>query len=77
LWPQLDLPVVIFQGKQDIAVDERNTEALLERLPNPDKKLFLFEEGGHELMRPFDPVHEQVWSAILDFIRRREGTGQD
>ncbi len=77
LWPQLDLPVIVFQGKQDIAVDERTTEALLERLPNEDKQLFLFEEGGHELMRPFDPAHEQVWPAILDFIRRREGIGQD
>jgi carboxylesterase len=73
LWPQLDLPVIIFQGKQDIAVDERTTEALLELLPNADKQLYLFDEGGHELMRPFDPAHEQVWTAVLDFIRRHEG----
>jgi carboxylesterase len=73
LWPRLDLPVIVFQGKQDIAVDERTTEALLERLPNPDKKLLLFEEGGHELMRPFDATHERVWPAILEFIREHEG----
>jgi len=72
LWPRLDLPVIIFQGKRDIAVDYRDTEALLESLPNPDKRIVLFDEGGHELMRPFDPIHEQVWPAVLDFIRRRQ-----
>jgi len=74
LWPQLDLPAIVFQGKQDIAVDERTTEALLERLPNADKQLLLLDEGGHELMRPFDPAHERVWPAILAFILR---IGQD
>jgi carboxylesterase len=75
LWPKLDVPVTIFQGKKDIAVDEATTEALLEKLPNEDKKLTLFDEGGHELMRPFDPSHEQVWPAALEFIRQREGRG--
>ncbi|MGD2078906.1 MAG: alpha/beta fold hydrolase, partial [Chloroflexota bacterium] len=45
LWPQLDLPVIIFQGKHDIAVDEATSEALLKRLPNDDKQLILFDEG--------------------------------
>jgi esterase/lipase len=77
LWPKLDLPVTIFQGKKDIAVDEATTEALLDTLPNEDKKLVLFDEGGHELMRPFDPSHEQVWPAVYEFINRRAGIGQN
>jgi carboxylesterase len=77
LWPKLDLPVTIFQGKQDIAVDEATAEALLDILPNEDKQLTLFDEGGHELMRPFDPAHEQVWSAVYEFINQRAGSGQD
>jgi carboxylesterase len=73
LWPQLDLPVVIYQGKKDIAVDDATTEALFEVLPNQDKQLTLLEEGGHELMRPFDPTHEQVWPAVYDFVGRITG----
>ena len=73
LWRRLDLPVVIFQGKRDILVDYRDTEALLQTLPNVDKQLFLFDEGLHELMRPFDPTHEQVWPAVIEFIDGHKG----
>jgi hypothetical protein len=27
------------------------------------------------MMRPFDPVHDQVWSSILDFIGRTSAIG--
>lgn len=70
LWPRLDLPAIIFQGKKDIAVDAAMTQTLYDALPNEDKQLLLFEEGGHELMRPFDPVHEEVWPAVHAFIVR-------
>lgn len=76
LWPRLDVPVVIFQGKQDIAVDPATTERLLDSLPNTDKQLTLLEDAGHELMRPFDPTHEEVWPAVLDFIHRHADVGQ-
>jgi alpha-beta hydrolase superfamily lysophospholipase len=70
LWPQLTLPIHIFQGKQDRAVAASDTKILFELLPSQDKKLDLFPEAGHELMRPSDPVHEQVWPTIEAFITR-------
>lgn len=71
LWPQTDVPAIIFQGEQDIAVDTDSTRKLFEQLPNADKQLVLFPSAGHELMRPFEPVHRQVWQQVLAFIRDR------
>ena len=77
LWPQVNVPAVIFQGKKDIAVDAATTQALFDALANEDKQLTLFDEAGHELMRPFDPAHEQVWPAVHEFIVRHQRIGQD
>jgi carboxylesterase len=71
LWPQLTLPVQIFQGGHDPAVKAEKTQILYEQIPSQDKKLDLFPEAGHELMRPFDPRHETVWPTIEAFIRER------
>ncbi len=74
LWPKLDLPAIIFQGGKDIAVSLENTEKLYTLLPNEDKQLIVFGEAGHELMRPFEAVHAEVWPAIHEFIRSRNRT---
>lgn len=71
LWPQLTLPILLLQGEKDIAVKPGNTEAIYEILGSEEKTLHTFPRAGHELMRPFDPVHEQVWSLVLDFMRAR------
>jgi carboxylesterase len=71
LWPQLDLPVIILQGERDIAVRPGAARAVYERIGSEDKAFHLFPHAGHELMRPFEPVHAQVWSLILEFIRQR------
>jgi carboxylesterase len=71
LWPQLTLPVHIFQGGHDPAVKAELTQILYEQIPSQDKKLDLFPEAGHELMRPFDPRHETVWPTIAEFVRAR------
>ena len=68
LWSRLDLPVIIFQGGRDIAVDPANTRKLLAQLGSDEKQLVFLPEAGHELMRPFDPVHQRVWSEIAAFI---------
>jgi carboxylesterase len=69
LWPQLTLPIRVFQGGHDRAVAAENTQILYDILPSQDKKLHFFPEAGHELMRPFDPTHEEVWPTILEFIQ--------
>lgn len=71
LWPQLEFPAVIFQGGRDIAVSLKNTQIIFDLLPDDDKQLHVFEDAGHELMRPFEPVHGQVWPKIYEFIRLR------
>jgi carboxylesterase len=71
LWHQIDVPALIFQGGKDIAVSPGNAQSIYDLLPNTDKKLHLFPKAGHELMRPFEPVHEQVWTAVYAFIRQR------
>ena len=68
LWPRMALPAIIFQGKKDIAVDPATTQKLYEALPSEDKQLLLFDEAGHELMRPFEAAHAQVWPAVHEFI---------
>ncbi|MCI0394381.1 MAG: alpha/beta fold hydrolase [Chloroflexi bacterium] len=71
LWPRLHLPVLIFQGGRDVAVSPGNAEKIYNLLPGQDKELKFFPDAGHELMRPFDPTHEEVWPTIFEFIRSR------
>lgn len=72
-WSQLSLPVLIFQGGDDPAVPDDTMEEIYNLLPSQDKQLKHFPEAGHELMRPFEPVHTQVWQLIRDFFREKAG----
>jgi carboxylesterase len=69
-WSRLKLPVLIFQGGDDPAVPEHTMQEIYNLLPSPEKELKTFPEAGHELMRPFEPVHMQVWQHIRDFFRK-------
>jgi carboxylesterase len=71
LWATTNVPALIFQGGKDIAVKPGNAQSIYDLLPNADKKLHIFPKAGHELMRPFEPVHTEVWTAVYDFIRLR------
>jgi len=74
LWPTIDLPAIILQGDDDVAVPLINTQKLYEVLPGKEKELIVLQGAGHELMRPFDPAHEQVWSAVFEFIKQHSLT---
>lgn len=71
LWPELTLPALLLQGEKDIAVNPGNTEAIYQELGATDKTLHMFPRAGHELMRPFDPVHREVWPLVYGFIAER------
>ncbi|MCP4358479.1 MAG: alpha/beta fold hydrolase [Chloroflexi bacterium] len=71
LWPTFTIPNIIFHGGSDPAVKVGSIEKLFATLPGPDKQIREFPEAGHELMRPFDPVHEIVWKSTFDFIYER------
>lgn len=68
LWPVLDIPTSIFAGADDVAASPEDAQELYGLLPNPDKAITIYPDAGHELMRPFDPVHGQVWEAIRSFL---------
>ena len=71
LWPKVEAPAVILQGGEDIAASAEDARRVFGRLTIEDKHFLLFESAGHELMRPLDPNHEQVWLSIFEFIRER------
>ena len=75
LWPRLDLPVRIFAGEEDSAAPPENARRIFADLPNADKELTIYPDTGHEMMRPFEPVHTEVWAAILDFIGQKSAVG--
>lgn len=69
LWPRLDLPALLFAGDHDVAAPPENARAILAALPHEDKQLVVYPEAGHEMMRPSDPAHPDVWARIAGFIR--------
>jgi len=71
LWPQLRLPALVLQGEKDRAVKLGSAEALYAALGSTDKQLRLYPRAGHELMRPKDPAHTQVWAEVLAFLNDR------
>lgn len=75
LWSRLTLPVLIFQGGDDPAVKPGTIQKIYDLLPSQDKHLETFPEAGHELMRPFEPVHTKVWQLILRFFQERSELG--
>lgn len=75
LWPRLRLPVIIFQGGSDPAVNAGNTEKLFQKLSTPDKEMKFFPQVGHELMRPVEPIHRKVWQKVLEFVQDHAEVG--
>ena len=73
LWPRLDIPVRIFAGEDDNAAHPDNARQILSILPNRDKNLTVYPHVGHELMRPFEPIHMTVWESVAAFILKSEG----
>ncbi len=69
LWPKLNLPALLFAGEHDVAAPPENARAILADLPHADKRLVVYPEAGHEMMRPSDPVHPDVWSRVAAFVR--------
>ena len=75
LWPRLDLPVRIYAGEEDSAAPPDNARRIFAELPNADKELIIYPHTGHEMMRPFEPVHSEVWASILAFIGQKSAVG--
>jgi carboxylesterase len=74
LWSRLTLPILIFQGGDDPAVPAGSMQTIYELLPSEQKELKTFPDAGHELMRPFEPVHTTVWKLINQFFHQHGGS---
>jgi carboxylesterase len=75
LWPRLDVPVRIFAGEDDFAAPPDNARQIYDLLPGRDKQLKVFPNTGHEMMRPFESIHQTLWEAILAFIEEHTTVG--
>lgn len=73
LWSRLNLPARILIGEDDRAASPENARKIFDLLAADDKEFHLFPDTGHELMRPFEPVHIQVWRSILTFLDEKTG----
>ncbi len=71
LWPRLTVPVRIHAGEDDHAAPPDNARQILALLPGEDKDLHVYPGVGHELMRPFEPIHKKVWEAIDSFVEEQ------
>ena len=75
-WPRLDVPVRIHAGEDDTAAPPDNARQIYALLPGKDKELTVYPRVGHELMRPFEPIHATVWESIATFIETHVTTPQ-
>jgi len=75
LWSQVTVPTLILHGGHDIAAAPAGARQIHALLGSQEKQFHMFEEAGHELMRPQDPIHPQVWQLILAFIRSHSQIG--
>jgi alpha-beta hydrolase superfamily lysophospholipase len=76
LWSKLTLPVLIFQGGDDPAVPPGSIREIYNLIPSDEKHLETFPEAGHELMRPFEPAHGEVWRMIHQFFLQHSKVAQ-
>jgi alpha-beta hydrolase superfamily lysophospholipase len=68
LWPRLDTPARIFAGEDDYAAPPDNARQIFSLLPAQDKELHVYPGVGHEMMRPFEPIHKTLWNSVFAFI---------
>lgn len=74
LWPRVTTPALILDGGHDIAVSSGSGAAIFAEMPARDKHHHHFPQAGHELMRPQDPAHPEVWALVWEFIQQRANT---
>ena len=74
LWPQLDAAGMVIQGGNDIATTPETAQRVYDHIKNGNKEMVYYADGGHELMRPVSPLHQEVWARIYDFIQTHAET---
>lgn len=72
LWPQLRLRTVVIQGGHDRALKPQGAHALFAALTMAHKEIVWLEEANHDLVRPSEAAHTQVWEKIIEVVRGGE-----
>ena len=75
VWPKFKHPCIIYRGEHDPAVKLSSVENLYATIGSEDKALYSFPDSGHEVMRTFDPAHEEVWDLTYQFVKERSVVG--
>ncbi len=73
LWPRVRVPALVLDGGHDIAVSDGSGARIVAALGSADKAHHHIAAASHELMRPKDPAHPEVWEAVYRFVRERSG----
>lgn len=58
----IQVPVLYLWGRQDIRVTENETQRVYSHLASRDKKLYIFEDAGHQSFCQKDP---QIWKKLV------------
>jgi len=67
--PQLTMPALIMQGRNDRTVPVANAPHIMARLGSADKRLVWFERSGHAIT--VDLEHDAVYATVLDWMSAR------
>lgn len=66
LIPKLSYPCIILQGTADNIVDHMAIEKFFRKWHHPQKKIRLYQKGGHNLL--MDKFTSEIYSEILKFL---------
>jgi len=64
--PQIQVPTLIMQGRNDRIIPQRGGPEVLERLGSRSKRLVWVKNSAH--MLTLDSEREEVWKAVQQFI---------
>jgi carboxylesterase len=69
--PEVDVPTLILQSRNDATVAPESAELIYERIATPpgEKRIVWFEETGHEMFR--DCEREAAIGAVANWVRKR------
>lgn len=69
--PRTRLPTLVVQGQEDEVIPPRRTRRLADRLGGPVR--LVESSGGHVLVWPGKPGHEELKRSLLDFLEPGRG----
>jgi carboxylesterase len=66
---KIQCPVLVVQGSKDEAVTSKSAQIIFNNLKNPNKEIWIIEEGIHPLMQDF--CKEELFERSLTFLEEK------